>query len=115
MLRRRVDGGSLISSGGGTLGSESGGLLGNGSGGTLGSVSALGLVAGNTVKSFLMASLVGFPLESEGVAGEGVRSSCLRASRAAAILSFDDVWGSGNFWGRKTTVGQVLVLFVEGM
>ena len=91
MLRRRVDGGSLISPGGGTLGSESGGPLGNGSGGTLGSVSALGLVAGKTVKSCLRASLVGFPLESEGVAGEGFRSSCLRSSRAAAILSFDDV------------------------
>ena len=87
MLRRRVDGGSLISPGGGTLGSESGGPLGNGSGGTLGSVSAVGLAARNMVKSFLRASLVGWPLESEGVAGEGSRSSCLRSSRAAAILS----------------------------
>ena len=48
-----------MSLGGGTLGGESGGTLGIGSGGTLGSVLAVGLVAGNMVKSFLRASLVG--------------------------------------------------------
>ena len=64
---------------GDTLGSESGGTLG---GGSLG-----GLVSGNMVKSFLRASFVGWLLESEGMAGVGLQSSCLRSSRAAAVLS----------------------------
>ena len=64
-----------MSTGGSTLGSESGG----------------GLVAGNMVNSFLMASLVGWPWEREGIAGVGLQSSCLRSSKAVAIQSWDDV------------------------
>ena len=107
MLCQRVEGGSGVSTGGATLGGESGG--------TLGSRSGDGLEVGNIFKSFLRASLVGLPLEREGVAGVGLASLWWRSSKAAAILSWDDVWGSGNFWGRKTTVGQCLVLLVEGM
>ena len=60
-------------------------------GGTLGSVSAGGLVVGNMVKRFLRASLVGWPQEGEGRVGVGLQSLCLRSSRAAVILSWDDV------------------------
>ena len=77
-------------------------------GDTLGSVSGEGLVDGNMVKSCLRASLVGWPCDKEGVVGVGLSSSCLRSSKAAAILPWDDVAGRGNFGGRKTTVSGAI-------
>ena len=65
--------------------------------------------------SLVRASLVGCPLEREGEAGAGLLSSYLRSSKAAVMRSVEEVEGSGNFWGRKTTVGQILVLQVDGM
>ncbi len=65
--------------------------------------------------SFVRASLVGCPLAREGDAGVGLVSLYFRPSKAAAIRSLEEVDGSGNFWGRKTTVGQILVLLVDGM
>ncbi len=65
--------------------------------------------------SFVMASLVGCPLARKGDAGVVLVSSCLRSSKAAAIRSLEEVDGSGNFLGRKTTVGQNLLLLVDGM
>ena len=76
-----VEGGSGMSTIGDTLGSESG----------------EDLVVGNMVRSFLRASLGGWPLYSEDVAGVGLSSSCLRSSKAAAILSWDEVVEWGNF------------------
>ena len=70
-------------------------------------------MAGNFDRSCFRASLVGWPRDKEGAAGVGLSSSCLRSSKAATILSWNDVEGGGNFWGRKTTVGKFLVLFVE--
>ena len=67
------------------------------------------------VMSLVRASLVGCPLEREGEAGVGLLSSYLRSSRAAAMRSEEEVDGSGNFWGRKTTVGQIRVPLVDGM
>ena len=95
--------------------STAGDTRGSGSGGTLGSITGEGLVAGNMVMSCLRASLVGWLWDKEGDAGVGLSSSCLKSSKAAAILSWDDVAGRGNFWDRKTTMGQVLVLLVEGI